>query len=67
MASEHRIELEWSRNGGPFARGNYTPEHLLHYAGGQTLRGSPSTEFGGDDAHPDPEQLLCPHSRPATC
>jgi len=58
MASEHRIELEWSRNGGPFARGNYTPEHLLHYAGGQTLRGSPSTEFGGDDAHPDPEQLL---------
>ena len=56
--SEHRIDLEWSRNGGPFARGNYSPNHLIHYAGGETLRGSPSTEYGGDGAHADPEQLL---------
>ena len=56
--SEHRIGLEWARNGGRFERGNYAPEHLIRYAGGQTLRGSPSFAFGGNDADADPEQLL---------
>ena len=56
--SEHRINLEWSRGDGAFARSGYNKEHLIHYAGGQTLRGAPSTDFGGDDAHADPEQLL---------
>ena len=56
--SEHRIGLEWSRNGGPFERGNYSPGHLIHFAGGQTLQGAPSLAYGGDDAHADPEQLL---------
>ncbi len=56
--SEHRIDLEWSRNGGPFARGNYSPDHLIHYAGGQTLHGSPASGYGGNDAYADPEQLL---------
>jgi organic hydroperoxide reductase OsmC/OhrA len=56
--SEHRISLEWSRNDGPFERGNYSPDHLIHYSGGQTLRGSPSFAYGGNDAHADPEQLL---------
>jgi len=56
--SEHRISLEWSRNGGPFARGNYSPDHLIRYAGGQTLHGSPSSTYAGNDAYADPEQLL---------
>jgi organic hydroperoxide reductase OsmC/OhrA len=56
--SEHRIGLEWSRNGGPFARGNYSPDHLIRYAGGQTLHGSPSSNYMGNDAYADPEQLL---------
>jgi organic hydroperoxide reductase OsmC/OhrA len=56
--SEHRIDLEWSRNGGPFARGNYSSDHMIRYAGGQTLRGSPGTAFGGNEAYADPEQLL---------
>lgn len=56
--SEHRIGLEWSRQNGPFARGNYSPDHLIRYAGGQTLHGSPSSAYGGNDAHADPEQLL---------
>jgi organic hydroperoxide reductase OsmC/OhrA len=56
--SEHRISLEWSRNGGPFARGNYSPDHLIRYAGGQTLHGSPSSSYMGNDAYADPEQLL---------
>jgi len=58
MSSEHRISLEWSRNGGPFARGSYSPDHLIRYAGGQTLRGSPSSNYMGNDAFTDPEQLL---------
>src|SRR4051794_28183876 len=58
MSSQHRINVEWSRNGGPFARGNYSPAHLIRYTGGETLHGSPSAEFGGDGEHADPEQLL---------
>jgi len=58
MPSEHRINLEWSRAGGPFARGNYAPQHTIQYSGGETLQGSPSTEYGGDGAHADPEQLM---------
>lgn len=56
--SEHRIALDWTRNGGPFERGNYSPDHLIRYAGGQTLQGSPSSEFHGNDAYADPEQSL---------
>jgi organic hydroperoxide reductase OsmC/OhrA len=56
--SEHRISIDWARNGGPFARGNYLSDHEIRYSGGQTLRGAPSPEFGGDAAHADPEQLL---------
>lgn len=56
--SEHRISLDWSRNGGPFERGNYSPDHLIRYAGGQTLHGSPSATYSGNDAYADPEQLL---------
>lgn len=56
--SEHRIALDWSRNGGPFDRGNYSPDHLIRYSGGQTLHGSPSSAFMGNDAYADPEQLL---------
>ena len=56
--SEHRTSLKWSRNGGPFARGNYVADHEIAYSGGQTLRGAPSPEFGGAGAHADPEQML---------
>ena len=56
--SEHRINLQWARDGGPFERGNYAKVHEIRYTGGETLRASPSPEFGGDDAHADPEQLL---------
>ena len=56
--SEHRISLQWSRNGGPFARGNYSPDHEIVFSGGLTLHGSPSPEFGGSDAYANPEQLL---------
>ena len=56
--SEHRMSLDWSRNGGPFARSGYNKEHVIRYSGGQTLHGAPSAEFGGNDAFADPEQLL---------
>jgi organic hydroperoxide reductase OsmC/OhrA len=56
--SEHRIGVEWSRNGGSFERGNYSSNHLIRYSGGQTLQGAPSSAFGGNDASVDPEELL---------
>jgi len=56
--SEHRVSLEWSRNGGPFARGNYSPDHLIRYEGGQTLHGSSAADYAGNAAHANPEQML---------
>ena len=56
--SEHRVSLQWSRNGGPFARGNYDSSHAIRYSAGQTLTGSPSPDYGGSGAHANPEQLL---------
>jgi len=56
--SEHRTNLQWSRNGGPFARGNYVSDHEIRYSGGQTLHAAPSPEYGGNAAHADPEQML---------
>jgi len=56
--SDHRISLQWSRDDGPFERGNYAKVHEIRYTGGETLRASPSPQYGGDDAHADPEQLL---------
>jgi organic hydroperoxide reductase OsmC/OhrA len=56
--SEHRIALQWSRDGGPFARGNYRSHHEIRYSGGQTLQVGPSPDLGGDPALADPEQML---------
>jgi organic hydroperoxide reductase OsmC/OhrA len=58
MPSEHRMSLQWARNGGPFARGTYSQDHLIRYAGGQTLHGSSASGYSGNDAYADPEQLL---------
>jgi organic hydroperoxide reductase OsmC/OhrA len=56
--SEHRTSLQWSRNGGPFARGNYVSDHEVRFSGGQSLHVAPSPEYGGNGAHADPEQML---------
>jgi organic hydroperoxide reductase OsmC/OhrA len=56
--SEHTIALEWSRGDGPFARGNYVSDHTIHFSGKESLRGSPSAGFGGNEDYADPEQLL---------
>jgi organic hydroperoxide reductase OsmC/OhrA len=58
VVSEHRIGLQWSRNGGPFARGNYDSSHEVRYSGGQQLKIGPSPELGGNPALADPEQML---------
>ena len=55
--SDHRIALDWSLNGGAFARGNYSPDHTIRYSGGQTVHGSAAV-LGGAGDFADPEQLL---------
>ena len=56
--SEHRIELEWLRRNGPFERGKYPTLHEITFSDTQTIKGSPSPAFGGDDSAADPEQLF---------
>jgi len=57
--SEHHINLEWARNGGPFARDNYNRDHDVRFSGGQLLRNSaaPGAYAGNPDAS-NPEELL---------
>lgn len=56
--SEHKIELNWSRNDGPFERGNYTRDHNVHFSGGQILHNSAATDYAGNAQHSNPEELL---------
>lgn len=56
---DHRIALNWSRDGGPFERGNYTKNHSIRFDGGQTLRNSSASgDYGGDASASNPEELL---------
>jgi organic hydroperoxide reductase OsmC/OhrA len=57
--AEHRIALDWSREGGPFERGNYAKNHVIRFDGGQTLRNSSAPgDYGGDASASNPEELL---------
>jgi organic hydroperoxide reductase OsmC/OhrA len=56
--SEHRIELDWLRNNGPFARGNYSTVHEITFSESLRIKGSPSPEYGGDNVAADPEQMF---------
>lgn len=56
--SDHRINLNWQRNGATFERGNYPKDHEVRYLGGQTLGVSSAAAFGGNAALADPEQVL---------
>jgi organic hydroperoxide reductase OsmC/OhrA len=56
--SEHRITLNWQREGATFERGNYPKDHRVRYLGGQTLDVSAAVSYGGNAALADPEQLL---------
>lgn len=56
--SEHSIDLSWSRGSGPFERGNYVREHEVRFEGGQTVRNSAASAYGGDTAASNPEELL---------
>jgi organic hydroperoxide reductase OsmC/OhrA len=56
--SEHTIELSWARNGGPFERGNYGRDHSVRFEGGQVIRNSAATDYGGEAGASNPEELL---------
>lgn len=57
--SEHRIGLQWSRNGGPFERGSYNRDHDLRFSGGQVVHNSAAPGvYGGKAEASNPEELL---------
>jgi organic hydroperoxide reductase OsmC/OhrA len=57
--AEHRISLDWSRDGAAFERGNYPKNHAVRFDGGQTLRNSSAPgDYGGDASASNPEELL---------
>jgi organic hydroperoxide reductase OsmC/OhrA len=57
--SEHHIDLEWAREGGPFARDNYNRDHTVRFSGGQSLRTSAAPGvYAGNPEASNPEELL---------
>lgn len=56
--SDHHIDLSWNRDGGPFERGNYRRDHAVRFNGGQSLKNSAASDYGGNDAASNPEELL---------
>lgn len=56
--SEHRIDLVWDRGSGPFERNNYVRDHTVRFAGGQEVRNSAASGYGGDQSAANPEELL---------
>lgn len=56
--SEHRVRLDWQRNGRTFERGSYPREHRIRFEGGQVIGASAAPGYGGDPALVDPEQQL---------
>lgn len=56
--TEHRIEVEWLRNNGPFERGNYSSVHQIKFSDTQVVKGAPAPALGGDDSAADPEQMF---------
>ena len=56
--AEHRTTLQWARNDGPFARGNYLSTHGVRFSGGQALTMGAAPDYGGDAANANPEEAL---------
>jgi len=53
------MSLEWSRNGGPFTRDNYSRDHDIRFSGGQSLLNSAAPgKYAGNPGASNPEELL---------
>ncbi|MCI1728843.1 MAG: OsmC family protein [Chiayiivirga sp.] len=56
--SEHRIALDWRRDGHASAHDTYSRAHTIRFSGGQALRNSSAPDYFGDAALANPEELL---------
>ena len=57
--SEHRIALEWNKDGAAFSYETYNRNHSLTFKDGQeTLTASASPAYRGDGSKADPEDML---------
>ncbi|MCB1587907.1 MAG: OsmC family protein [Xanthomonadales bacterium] len=53
--SEHRAHLLWQHDGSDFLARQYSRNHQIRFAGGESYLGSAAVEYGGDAAAVDPE------------
>lgn len=56
--SEHRIELNWTREGPTFDYQSFNRNHAVRFEGGQDLQVSSAPDYFGDAALSNPEELL---------
>lgn len=56
--SEHRTSIAWKRGDGPFTYETYPRTHEARFEGGVTIPVSAASDYLGDGALPNPEELL---------
>ena len=56
--SEHRVDVAWERNGGPFEYESFDRTHRWSFPGGPQLDASSAPEYHGSADMPNPEQAL---------
>lgn len=56
--SDHHVTVRWARHQAAFERNNYPKDHDVQFEGGQTVRNSAASAYGGDASASNPEELL---------
>jgi organic hydroperoxide reductase OsmC/OhrA len=56
--SEHRVDVTWERQGGPFEYESFDRTHRWSFPGGAGLEASSAPEYNGRADLPNPEQAL---------
>lgn len=56
IMSDHRVTLNWNRNGHTFGYKEYSRDHALDFGHGVAIQASAAAEYLGTAELPDPEQ-----------
>lgn len=56
--SEHRVTIQWNRQGTEFTYKEYTRDHVWKFEGGSEVRASAAPQYLGNEALVDPERAF---------
>ena len=56
--SEHKVNVQWARNGEDFSAESYNRDHAVTYESGIEIKASAAPAFHGNPDYVDPEEAL---------